>query len=76
MELKLLTHSFKNLNIFRNKETQINFNRKTNNEIIPTFKQITYYDNKKESTRMIPALFYNVFSKPKKTKVIILYQQI
>lgn len=68
MELKLLTHSFKNLNIFRNKETQINFNRKTNNEIIPTFKQITYYDNKKESTRMIPALFYNGFSKPKKNE--------
>jgi hypothetical protein len=57
-----LAHSFKNLNIFRNKETQINFIRKTNHEIIPTF------NNKKESTRMIPALFYNGFNKQKKNK--------
>ena len=70
MESKLLAHSFKNLNIFRNKETQINFIRKTNHEIIPTF------NNKKESTRMIPALFYNGFNKQKKIKVIIHYQQI
>lgn len=68
MDSKFLTHSFKNLNIFRNKETQINFIRKTNNEIIPTFIPITYYDNKKENTRKIPALFYNGFNKQKKNK--------
>ena len=68
MNSKLLTHSFNDLNIFLNKTTQINFIRKTNQEIIPAFKPITYYDNKREKTRMIPALFYNGYNKQKKNK--------
>ena len=68
MESKLFTHSYQNLNIFRNKETQIKFFRKNNLEIISSFQPITYYDNKKENRRMIPALFYNGFNKQKKNK--------